>query len=430
MRSRNNKIERILVRGPNWIGDAVMSAPALVTLRDWFPEARITLLAPPRAAELFEGAPYLDEIISYRRREDGVKAFYEAIRRIRAGRFDLALLFQNAFEAALLAWLGGARCRVGYDEQRRGLLLTNGLRREMHNRNRHQVYDYLDIVWFAERAAWLPYLQTEMKQVRARTRRLEWRIRWRSRDEAAIQAEMDSIRNQMVRMEAIGDRLQQHPSASGKFLMPEHYPKLSASPQQQAAADARLRSLDQAGIEGKPLIAFNAGATNSRAKCWPPERYAALADRLIESFGARIVLLGAASERDSARAVVDRMARPGAINLAGETTMCELIGLLDACDLLVSNDTGPAHIAAALGRPTLTLFGPTNEFETAPTGPRAELLRADGIECARCMHRDCPIDHRCMTRITADAVFDRARTLLEEAGRKWTPGGITLRGVS
>jgi heptosyltransferase-2 len=94
--------------------------------------------------------------------------------------------------------------------------------------------------------------------------------------------------------------------------------------------------------------------------------------------------------------------------------MAELIGLLDVCDLLVSNDTGPAHIAAALGRPTLTIFGPTNEFETAPTGARAELIRAEGVECARCMLRDCPIDHRCMNRITPSDVFDRAVKLLEE----------------
>ncbi|MBL8189897.1 MAG: lipopolysaccharide heptosyltransferase II, partial [Acidobacteria bacterium] len=77
------------------------------------------------------------------------------------------------------------------------------------------------------------------------------------------------------------------------------------------------------------------------------------------------------------------------------------------------NDTGPAHVAAALGTPTLTIFGPTNEFETSPTGRRAELIRADNIECARCMHRDCPIDHRCMTRITANDLLARARKLLQ-----------------
>ena len=80
---------------------------------------------------------------------------------------------------------------------------------------------------------------------------------------------------------------------------------------------------------------------------------------------------------------------------------------------MVSNDTGPAHVAAALGTPTLTIFGPTNEFETSPTGRRAALIRADNIECARCMHRDCPIDHRCMTELTVDAVFNLARQLLQ-----------------
>ncbi|HEX2491195.1 MAG TPA: glycosyltransferase family 9 protein, partial [Blastocatellia bacterium] len=110
--------------------------------------------------------------------------------------------------------------------------------------------------------------------------------------------------------------------------------------------------------------------------------------------------------------IIRQMNRRGAINLAGETGMDELIGALDACDMLISNDTGPAHIAAALGRPALTIFGPTNEFETAPRGPRAELIRAEGVECARCMLRDCPIDHRCMTRIAPSEVFERALKLL------------------
>ncbi|HMV50506.1 MAG TPA: glycosyltransferase family 9 protein, partial [Blastocatellia bacterium] len=156
-------------------------------------------------------------------------------------------------------------------------------------------------------------------------------------------------------------------------------------------------------------------ATNSRAKCWPEAYFAALADKLIDDFGAQVVFIGAASERANAEGVIQKMARREALNLAGETTMAELVGLLAECSLLVSNDTGPAHVAAALGTPTLTIFGPTNEFETAPTGLRAELIRAPGIDCARCMHRDCPIDHRCMTRITPEDVLARARSLLLSA---------------
>ncbi|MCI0336458.1 MAG: lipopolysaccharide heptosyltransferase II [Acidobacteria bacterium] len=349
-----NRIERILVRGTNWIGDAVMATPALQRIRSSFRESHITLLAAPRITGLFEGSPFFDEIIEYRRREGGVRAFIEAVKTIRARRFDLAVLFQNAFEAALLAWLGGSRLRIGFDEQARGFLLTHKLHRGPEHRNRHQVHDYLDIVAECERVCFGHDFHSENKKP---------------------------------------------------------LPSLTASRSQQNAARALFQSLSL-DSSSHPLIALNAGATNSRAKCWPEDRFAALAERLIKELNARIILIGAASERDYAERVMEQVKTRCAINLAGRTSMAELIGLLDACDLLVSNDTGPAHIAAALGRPTLTIFGPTNEFETAPTGSRAELIRAEGIKCARCMLRDCPIDHRCMTRISADEVFERARALL------------------
>ena len=136
---------------------------------------------------------------------------------------------------------------------------------------------------------------------------------------------------------------------------------------------------------------------------------------MVAQLDARIVLIGAGSERENAERVIAQMQHPQAAkNLAGETSIAELIGLLASCDLLVTNDTGPAHVGAALSIPTLTIFGPTNEFETAPLGSHSELMRAEGIECARCMHRECPIDHRCMTRITVDAVVAKAYSLLEE----------------
>jgi heptosyltransferase-2 len=358
MQRAEKRSPRILVRGTNWIGDAVMSAPALDRLRTIYPDAHIALLAPPRTAELFEGASCLDEIHPYRRKEQGIGAFFSAVRWVRHGNFDLAVLFQNAFEAALLAFLGGVPRRVGYDAQGRGLLLTEGLRRDGSHRNRHQVYDYLEIVRQCE----------------------------------------------------IGKQ-ERPPEPFPKELLPQWTPRLTASAGQKAAAENLIR---KRGLDGAPLVVLNAGATNSRAKCWPADRFARLADRFLDQQRARIVMIGAASERDSAAAVIDSMKHAGAQNLAGETSLAELIGLLDAASMIVSNDTGPAHIAAALGRPTLTLFGPTNEFETAPSGERALLIRADDIECARCMHRECPIDHRCMTRIDPDDVFSRAGNMIEQ----------------
>jgi heptosyltransferase-2 len=354
MYSESKQINRIIVRGANWIGDAVMTLPALERLRSSFPKAHISLLATPLTIGLFENSPLVDEVIAYRRREDGARAFMDAMRLMRARRFDLAALFQNAFEAALLAWSGGARRRIGFASQGRGPLLTHKVNRAARRNDRHQVHDYLDIVAECERVCL---------------------------------------------------------SANQEYGNSNPVPSLTASPAQRQAAEFLLRRAG-ADSHSRPLVALNAGATNSRAKRWPEDRFAALADRLIESLDSRIVFIGAPSERADAERIIQKMKRRGAINLVGETGMAELIGALDSCDLIISNDTGPAHIAAALGRPTLTVFGPTNEFETAPRGARAESVRAEGVECARCMHRDCPIDHRCMTLITPAEIFERALKLL------------------
>ncbi|MEP7336579.1 MAG: lipopolysaccharide heptosyltransferase II [Acidobacteriota bacterium] len=346
------KIDRILIRGTNWLGDAVMTTPALERLRASFPNAEITMLATPLTAGLFQASPFVNNVIEYRRREQGVKAFFATVAQIRAGRFDLAVLFQNAFEAALLAALGGARLRIGFAGQGRGALLTHRLHRGASDQNRHQIHDYLDIVAECERVC-------------------------------------------------LGEDF--------RPAVAQPLPSLLANAAQR---DAAAQLLHRFGLGSRPTVALNTAATNSRAKCWPADRFARLADRLTADLDAQIVLIGAASERANAEIVIQQMSQPGAVNLAGETTMAELIGLLAICSLLVTNDTGPAHVAAALGTPTLTIFGPTNEFETAPTGTQAELIRAEGIKCARCMYRDCPIDHRCMTRIAPEDVLAHARKLL------------------
>ncbi|MFN0122377.1 MAG: lipopolysaccharide heptosyltransferase II [Blastocatellia bacterium] len=336
--------EQILVRGTNWLGDAVMTTPALRRLRASFPHSHITLLVTPLTAELFTAAPWVDEIMVWRRREQGRRVLWDTARVLRRRRIDLALLFQNAFEAALLAWLGGVDKRIGFAAQGRGPLLTHALRHTPDHRNRHQTHDYLDIVVAAETAYGLPA--------------------------------HDSPR--------------------------DNTPQLIATDTHLAAAMRLLEQHNIANENAGPLIALNTAATNSRAKCWPVARFADTATRLITQDNARIVLIGGPSERAHAQQVFEGIqgsAQSRVWNLAGATSMPELIGLLARCDLLVTNDTGPAHVAAALGRPVITLFGPTNEFETAPLGLRSELVRAPGIECAGCMHRDCPIDHRCMTRI-------------------------------
>ena len=349
--------ERILVRGTNWIGDAVMSTPALQRLRESFPSSQIVLMATPLTGELFATSPWVDQFLPYRRREEGWRAFGRMVAQLRAERFDLAILFQNALEAALLVWLAGIPRRIGYEAEGRGWLLTTCLRRGP--RHRHQIHDYLDLVTASVSAA--------------------------------------------------GQR-------SAESIDRAPLPRLGVGEQARRDADSLLRAR---GVEPGtgPLIALNVGATNSRAKCWPADYYARLADWLASTYGAIIVLIGGPGERALAETVASRIDRRAhVVLLAGETSLAALLGVLESCTLVVSNDTGPAHIAAALGRPVLTLFGPTNEWETAPRGAHAALLRAEGIDCARCMHRDCPIDHRCMTQLSVEQVQEEVARLLQEAG--------------
>jgi heptosyltransferase-2 len=162
--------------------------------------------------------------------------------------------------------------------------------------------------------------------------------------------------------------------------------------------------------EEDAVVAICPGSINSRAKRWPAEAYASLADRLIES-KRRVLLIGSKDEMDVSEDVTRRM-RQQPIVLTGKTTLDQITAVLDRADLIVTNDTGPAHIGAALGRPTIVIFGPTNPLTTRPFAPEAIVLRHPP-DCAPCMLRDCPIDHRCMTAITVDEVFEQSQALLK-----------------
>jgi heptosyltransferase-2 len=199
------------------------------------------------------------------------------------------------------------------------------------------------------------------------------------------------------------------------FLDTQPDGSLEVSVGRKSAARDFLRSQGVI-VDAQPLVALCPGSINSRAKRWPAERYAALADRLIDELGAEVLLIGSAAEAEVSLAVREKM-RNQPTMLTGQTDLAQLVAILSLVDLLVTNDTGPAHLASALSRPTLVIFGPTNPLTTRPFSPFGEIVR-EPPDCAPCMLRDCPIDHRCMTAISPDDVFERARELLETAKRK------------
>lgn len=350
-RLQAEKIKRVVVRGTNWVGDAVMTVPALRALRRVLPQAHITLATRPWAEGLFRDADFIDDLLLYERRPRDVRAVVRQTREWRRRSFDAAVLFQNAFEAALIA--AGARVplRLGYATDGRRALLTHPLSLPAWRSARHEVFYYLNVVAELER---LLYGTSDVE-----------------RQEPAFSLQVSAERQ-----------------AQARILLKEH-----------GATQART------------LVALCPGSTNSRAKRWPAERFAALADRFISEAAMDVVLVGAPDELEVSMEVQAAMRRQP-IMLTGQTDLAQAVAVLSVADALVTNDTGPAHIAAALDRPTLVIFGPTDPRTTRPFSKAAEIIRQPP-ECAPCMLRECPIDHRCMTAITPTEVFARACALMK-----------------
>ena len=355
-------IERVAVRGVNWVGDAVMTVPALRDLRQLLPATHITLVTRPWARDIFEGADFIDDVLLVADEANQPRSWLRQIWEWRRRRFDLALLLPNAFAPALIAAAARVPLRVGYATQNRRRLLTHPFAAPAWRGERHEVFYYRQLV-------------REIEQLLAQS----------------------------------GD--------APRVAVREPDFALHVAP---ARGDAAAQLLRRYGVKrDQPIVALCPGSTNSRAKRWPAERYAALADQLIAQAGAQVIIIGALEESDVTQQVSAHMRQHPTV-LTGEMSLAETVAVLRVVDLLITNDTGPAHIAAALGVQTLVIFGPTNPATTRPFGPSAEVVRRPP-DCAPCMLRDCPIDHRCMTAISAEEIFARAVSLLERMTRR-APG--------
>lgn len=347
-----SNIERIVVRGTNWVGDAVMTVPALRELRRIFPDAHISLATRSWAQGIFEDATFVDELLIVAAK--GLGSVVQQVRSWRQRDFDLAVLFPNALESALVASLSRVPTRIGYSSEGRQRLLTHPLAMPEWRSSKHEVFYYLNIVEHVERV---------------------------TRGTSTIAS--------------------REPNAS-----------IEVSDARRSRA---LEVLHASGVRpGKTVIALCPGSINSRAKRWPADRYAQLGDRFAQDADIDVVLIGSEAEVEVANEVRAQM-RSQPIMLAGKTDLAQLVAILSAVDLLVTNDTGPAHIAAALGRPTLVVFGPTNPLTTRPFAEAGQIIRQPP-DCAPCMLRDCPIDHRCMTAISVNEMFERATAMLCEGG--------------
>lgn len=178
----------------------------------------------------------------------------------------------------------------------------------------------------------------------------------------------------------------------------------------ELADEAALNELIEGSPGARPLIALHPGAS-APSRRWPVDRFAAVADRLHQDLDAEILILGGPGEVALARGVADRMLAP-AVNLAGLTSIGVLGAAIARADLFICNDSGPAHIAYAVGTPSVTMFGPGKISRWSPRDPLRHTVIAKGVDCSPCGYAECPIDHRCLEIVAVDEVVDAAARLL------------------
>jgi heptosyltransferase-2 len=343
-----------MVRATNWLGDAVMSLPAIRAIRGVFPHAHLAVVAKPWVADLYAREKSIDRVIPYTAKSFAEKrAFAKSLRR---ERFDGAILLQNAFDAALMAWMAGIPERIGYRRDGRGILLTRAIEvPEPGDIPRHERFYYLELL---RRAGMLE----------------------RFPDTPAIQLDGADL-----------------------------------------ARECGVQRLREMGIHVPP-VAISPGAAYGNAKRWLPERFAETAAALSRSLESPVLFFGTAAERTLCEQLTSQLRGGGvdAHSVAGKTSLADFIDLAAACRVFVTNDSGSMHIASALGVPTVAIFGATDDSTTGPTGSNARIVR-EHAECSPCLLRECPIDHRCMTRVTTQRVTQTAIELWEESAPAWIP---------
>ena len=338
-------MQRILIRATNWVGDAVMSLPALQAVRERFPDAYIAVLARPWVADIYAREAFANEVILYN------ASRWRIAQQLRQRCFDTALLLQNAFEAAAIVWLAGIPRRIGYARDARSWLLTDAVPVPRKGEiPRHERFYYLEL----------------------------------------------------LRRSGLIDKL------------PE-----SIAIRLGGAAEARSLGLERfASMAFEDVTGVSPGAAFGSAKRWLPERFAEAAAALEKP----VALFGSADERALCDQIAADLRGRGVRvhNFAGETSLAEFIELAAACRVYLTNDSGGMHIASALGVPTVAIFGATDDIGTGPTGPLVRVVRQQ-VECSPCLLRECPIDHRCMTGVSAERVAEEATQLTKNCSRLQYP---------
>jgi len=349
---------KILVVQPSWVGDAVMATPTLRAIRELYPSAHISYLIRRYVKDLYAGMPWADQFITYRTGKSHSKTgkgLFDLATRLRSAKFDLAILLPNSFKTALICKMAGIPRVVGYERDGRGFLLTDKL---LPVKERGKFVPTPIIKSYLGLARYMGANQCDLK--------MELFVTPSERREAE---------QVLTRCGLDADTMR---------------PGRAAQP---------------------PLVLLNPGAQYGAAKCWKPEYFANLADRFIDELGATVMISAAPKERPIVEAIKRSMSH-APIDLSNKgMTLGSLKEIVRRCDLMVTNDTGPRHIAAAMNVPVVTIFGPTFP-EWTEIYYSLERQVAVKVFCGPCQRKVCPLDHRCMTRLSPALVYEKSIELL------------------
>ena len=346
----HGSIRKILIRSVNWIGDAVMTTPAISVIREHFPQSEITILANAMVSQLFMHHPGIDNIITFDRqgKHHGVGGRLRLAAELRNHAFDLAVILPNSFDSALVPWLARIPAKIGKCSDGRTLLLSGRYNAAKAAAPCHEVEYYLNLM--------------------------------------------------------------NHFGITGNCTQPHLF--ITAEEESSAAS-----LLAERGIHADDFIlGINPGASYGSAKRWYPDRFAQVARNLANKWSAKVVIFGGPGET-AISADIDHRLDGNAVNLAGKTTVRELMSLIKRCNFFITNDSGPMHIAAAFDVPLVAIFGSTDHTGTSPYNSKAVVVRDNTVECAPCKLRECPTDHRCMTSVSEDSVISAALKLYDQLQR-------------
>ncbi len=329
---------KIIVRSPNWIGDAVLCLSSIAYIKEKIPQAHIAILAKNWVKDIFLNHPAVDEIISLDKSKTAL------IREIKKRNFYTGVLFTNSFSSAFLFFIAGVKKRIGYKTDLRSIFLTDGFTLPKNLEKLHQRDYYFEIA---------------------------------------------------------------------KKIIPENgtpkNPILYLTEKETERAHSILKDFDISG--GTKIIGIFPGASYGPAKMWGVDKFKLLAKEITKNKNANVLVFGGNKEKELANKIQNKT--DSIINLCGKTTVRELMALIKRCNVFITNDTGPMHIASALNVPIIAIFGPTNPDRTSPLGASAIIKKE--VNCAPCKHRICPLkNHECMEKVSVEEVLKAVENILRK----------------